>query len=175
MLGGAALAARLVASQRSVRHPLLFPLTGKSNGEGGVRTHEGLTALPLFESGAFNQLSHLSKTHCGAALHSCSGYHRGSRGMPRTVSARSANSSWRSARSASAIIFLLPLERRRTHCSACRLATLVAASATIFLAKIVAEERGFEPLRVLRPYLFSRQALSAGLSHSSGHQTPNNR
>ena len=33
---------------------------GTDGGEGGIRTHEDITALPLFESGAFGQLGHLS-------------------------------------------------------------------------------------------------------------------
>ena len=42
---------------------LLFPKASPVQaygGEGGIRTHEDITALPLFESGAFGQLGHLS-------------------------------------------------------------------------------------------------------------------
>ena len=58
---------RPASRERKTFYPIAGPAMNyrlsypeQSGGEGGIRTHEGLTTLPLFESGAFGQLGHLS-------------------------------------------------------------------------------------------------------------------
>ena len=58
LVGGYTLSKRALSATQTPLHCsgfILYSHQRFDGGEGGIRTHEGLAALPLFESGAFNR------------------------------------------------------------------------------------------------------------------------